>query len=91
MSAKRAANVVPISRRAKRKHAAARKSVLLELDARVAQLEVIVARIDKRVTRGAFNRPFQIALVTSLLLHLLAIGLITFKLPHAGRDQKRHA
>ncbi len=87
MSAKRSAKVVPISRRAKRKHTVARKSVLLELDARVAQLEVIVARIDKRVTRGAFNRPFQIALISSLLLHLLVIGLVTFKLPGAGRDQ----
>jgi periplasmic protein TonB len=87
MSAKPSAKVVPISRRAKRGHQIARKSVLLQLDARVAQLEAIVAQFDKRVTRGAFNRPFQIALVSSILLHLLVIGLVTFKLPDLGKEQ----
>jgi protein TonB len=91
MSAKPAAKVVPISRRAKRGHQIARKSVLLELDARVAQLEAIVAQFDKRVTRGAFNRPFQIALLSSLLLHLLVIGLVTFKLPDLAKDQNDKA
>ncbi len=86
MSAKPSAKVVPISRRAKRSHQVTRKSLLLQLDARVAQLEELVAQLDKRVTRGAFNRPFQIALVSSLLIHLLVIGLVTFKLPERGKD-----
>jgi periplasmic protein TonB len=91
MSAKPSAKVVPILRRAKRGHQVARKSVLLELDARVAQLEAIVAQFDRRVTRGAFNRPFQIALVSSILLHLLVIGLVTFKLPDLSKDQNDKA
>jgi len=81
MSAKPSAQVLAFSRRAKREHQLAHRSVLLELDARVAQLEQLVAQLDKRMTRGAFNRPFQISLAASLLLHLLVIGLVTFTMP----------
>lgn len=92
MSAKRSAtisskgvpNVVPIGRRAKRAHQTARKSVLLELDARVAQLEHLVAQLDKRVTRGGFKRPFQISLAGSIFFHTLVIALVTFALPPKG-------
>jgi periplasmic protein TonB len=86
MSAQRSAKVVPLKRRAKRGHQIARKSVLLELDARVAQLESLVAQLDRRVTRGAFNRPFQIALGASILLHVLVLGLVTFVAPDKGRS-----
>lgn len=91
MQAKRSAQVIPFSRRAKRAHQNARKSVLLKLDARVAQLEMVIAQIDKRMTRGAFDRPFQVALVLSVVLHLLIIGLVTFKLPERGKDHNDKA
>lgn len=87
MSAKPSSKVVPIARRAKRGHQAARKSVISELDARIARLEQAVAQLDKRVTRGAFNRPFQISLAGSILLHLLLIALVTFNMPDKGRLQ----
>jgi protein TonB len=82
-----AASVVPIGRRAKRAHQAARKSVITELDARIAQLEQIVAQLDKRVSRGGFKRPFQISLAGSIVLHLLLITLVTFKMPDMGKAQ----
>lgn len=91
MSAQPSAKIVPFTRRARRGHQKARRSVLLELDARVAQLELLVAQLDKRVTRGAFHRPFQVALLSSILLHLLVVALVTFKLPEKGRDQNDHA
>lgn len=87
MSAQPSAKVVAISRRAKRGHQIARKSVISELDARIAQLEQMVAQLDKRMSRGAFNRPFQIALVCSVLLHVLVIGLVTFKMPDTSTDK----
>ena len=86
MRAQRSAKVVPFSRRAKRGHAVARKSMIAELDARVAQLEAAIGRLDKRMTRGAFNRSFQIALAASIFLHLLLITLVTFKLPDKSVD-----
>ena len=87
MSAKPTAKVIPLgkagapARRAKRGHAIARNSTLAKLDARVAQLELVVVALDQRLARGAFNRAFQVALAASLLLHLLVIGLVTFTLP----------
>jgi len=81
MSARPSAKVVPLSRRAKRGHQLARKSLLSELDARVAQLEKIVTQFDRRMTRGPFNRSFQVALTASVLMHLLVMGLVTFKMP----------
>jgi protein TonB len=84
MSVKPSAKVVPLSnkaRRAKRGHQTARKTAISKLDQRVAQLEAVVAALDQRFTRGAFNRPFQVALSVSILLHLLVITLVTFTVP----------
>jgi len=87
MSAQPSAKVVSISRRAKRGHQIARKSVISELDTRVAQLEKIVSRLDQRMTRGAFSRPSQIAFASSIVLHLLVMTLVTFKMPEMSKDQ----
>ena len=84
MSDKRTAKVIPLgsaSRRAKRGHQIARKTALSKLDARVAQLETVVAALDQRMARGGFKRPFQVALAASIVLHLLVISLVTFTLP----------
>lgn len=81
MSARSSAKVIPIPRRAKRGHQAARKSILQTLDARVAQLEKVVAQLDRRVMRGAFDRTFQFALGGSIFVHVLVIALVTFKVP----------
>lgn len=84
MSANPTAKVIPLghrSRRAKRGHVIARQTALSKLDARVAQLETVIAALDKRLARGAFNRRFQVALVGSLLLHLVVIGLVSFTVP----------
>ncbi len=87
MSKKPSAQIIPLAkpaspaRRAKRGHVIARTSTLSKLDARVAQLESIVATFDRRMSRGAFNRPFQMALAGSMLLHLIIISLVTFTLP----------
>ena len=84
MSAKRTATVIPLgpaSRRAKRGHQIARQTALSKLDARVAQLETVVAALDQRMARGGFKRPFQVALTVSIVLHLLVITLVTFTLP----------
>lgn len=84
MSAKRTATVIPLgptSRRAKRGHQIARQTALSKLDARVAQLETVVAALDQRMARGGFKRPFQVALAASIVLHLLVISLVTFTLP----------
>jgi protein TonB len=77
--------VVPLRRRTKHAHQAARKSMITALDARIARLEALVAQIDRRVTRGSFDRPFQISLAASVLLHLLLITLVTFKMPDMGK------
>jgi protein TonB len=81
MSALPAAKVVPFSRRAKRAHQAARKTAISRLDARVAQLENIIAVLDHRIARGHFNRRFQITLTASILVHLLVIAFVTFAVP----------
>ena len=86
MSKKPTAKVIPLvkpapPRRAKRGHQIARNSTLAKLDARVAQLETIVTTFDRHMARSAFNRSFQVALAGSILLHLLVIGLVTFKVP----------
>ena len=89
MSKTPTAKVIPLKaakpatppRRAKGGHQIARNSALAKLDARVAQLETIVTTFDRHMARSAFNRSFQVALAGSILLHLLVIGLVTFKLP----------
>ena len=84
MSAKPTAKIIPLppkARRAKSGHQVARQSALSNLDARVAQLELVVAAVDQRLARGAFKRPFQVALAASVLLHIIAISLVTFTLP----------
>ena len=81
MSAIPATKVVPISRRAKRAHQVARKSAISKLDARVAQLETLIAALDYRIARGSFNRRFQITLTASILLHLLVLAFVTFAVP----------
>ena len=84
MSARASAKVIPLAgkaRRAQGGHQAARKTAISRLDARLAQLEDIVAALDQRMARGAFKRSFQVALAGSLLLHLAVISLVTFTLP----------
>ncbi len=81
MSAVPAPKVVPFSRRAKRAHQAVRKSAISQLDARVAQLENIIATLDRRIAHGSFNRRFQISLAASILLHIVVIAFVTFTLP----------
>ncbi|MBM3340557.1 MAG: energy transducer TonB [Betaproteobacteria bacterium] len=94
MSAKPKAPVVAFTRRAKRGHQIARQSLLSELDARLGRLEArferVVTRLDQRVTRGPFDRRFQIALTGSILVHLLVISLVTFKAPQpaSARNDK---
>jgi periplasmic protein TonB len=90
MSAKPSAKVVPITvsqaRRAKGGHQIARKSAVSALDTRVAQLEKIVAALDQRMAHGGFNRPFQMALAASIILHVVVISLVTFKMPDTSKD-----
>jgi periplasmic protein TonB len=81
------AKVVPLPRRAKRGHQAARKSAMAHLDARVAQLEILFAALDQRIARGNFNRRFQISLAASILLHLVVIALVTFTVPDKSSVQ----
>ncbi len=83
---KATAKVIPLvpgakARRAKRAHPIARQTAFTKLDVRVAQLENLVAALDRRMARGALNRSFQVALAGSILLHLLVISLVTFTLP----------
>jgi len=73
--------LAPAPRRAKRAHQTARKSAIAQLDARVAQLENLIAALDYRIAHGNFNRRFQISLTASILLHLVVIALVTFTLP----------
>ena len=73
--------LVPAARRAKRAHQAARRSAISNLDARVAQLEKLLAALDQRLTNGHFNRRFQISLTASILLHLVVIAFVTFAMP----------
>lgn len=80
-AARPAVKVVPISRRAKRAHQAARKGAMAQLDARVAQLEILFAALDQRIARGNFNRRFQISLASSILLHIVVLALVTFTMP----------
>ena len=90
MSAKPSSKVIPFAstgRRAKRGHQIARQTAISKLDARVAQLETIVAALDQRMAHGGFKRPFQVALATSILLHLLVIALVNFKLPEKIVDK----
>ncbi len=88
MSAKSSAKVVPlanVSRRAKRAHQAARKSAISNLDARVAQLETLLAALDHRIARGSFNRRFQITLTASILVHLVLLAFVTFAVPDKSK------
>jgi protein TonB len=83
MSAKPAAKVIPFSRRAKRGHQLARQSALSKLDNRVAQLEALIAELDRRTPRTGLDRRFHYTLAGSALLHVLLITLVTFTLPKA--------
>ncbi len=92
MSTQPTATVMPFgkttanARRAQRGHLPARTSARASLDARVAQLELAVMALDRRLARGAFNRTFQVALAGSILLHLLVISLVTFTWPERHTD-----
>lgn len=84
MSARPSAKVIPLAgtaRRAQGAHQAARKTAISRLDARLAQLESVVAALELRMARSAFKRSFLVALAASLLLHLAVISLVTFALP----------
>ena len=88
-SSKSSTKVIPFSRRAKRAHQAARKSALSKLDARVGQLEAVLADLDRRAARGGKNRRFHIALGVSILLHVLVITLVTFVPPQRQSDEPK--
>lgn len=85
MSAKPAAKIVSFSRRAKRAHQVARSSAISRLDARVEQLENLIAALDYRIAHGHFNRRFQITLTASILLHLAALAFVTFTVPDKSK------
>jgi protein TonB len=85
MSTKPAAKVVSFSRRAKRAHQATRSSAISRLDARVEQLENLIAALDYRIAHGHFNRRFQITLTASILLHLAALAFVTFTVPDKSK------
>ena len=88
MSAKSSAKVLPLvtaSRRAKRGHQLARKSVISNLDVRVAQLENLLAALDHRIAHGNFNRRFQITLTASILIHLVVLAFVTFAAPDKSK------
>ncbi len=93
MSAVPTAKVIPLSpnvpkvRRAKRAHQEARKGAISKLDARVAQLERLFAKLDRRIIHGKLNRRFQISLTASILLHLVVIALVTFAVPQKSGDK----
>ena len=72
---------VPIARRAKRGHQVARRSALSKLDERVAQLEALVAQVERRARFAGDERRFHAALGLSLFVHVLVITLVTFTLP----------
>lgn len=81
MAAKPAKNIIPLTRRAKRGHQVARSSALSRLDARLSQLEGVVAALDRRLAAGSVNTRFQASLACSILLHVLVIAFVTFKMP----------
>ena len=78
-------SLVPAARRAKRAHQVARKTALSRLDARVAQLENLIAALDQRITHGHRDRRFPITLAASILLHVLVLALVTFTVPDKSK------
>ena len=72
---------IPIARRAQRGHQVARRSALSKLDERVAQLEALVAQVERRARFAGDERRFHAALGLSLFVHVLVITLVTFTLP----------
>ena len=73
-----AAFAATAARGAKRVQPVVRNRAFERFDARVAQLEILIAALDHRITRGRFNRRFQITLTASILLHIVVLALVTF-------------
>ncbi len=94
MSAKPSSKVIPLvpaSRRAKQAHQVARKTAFSRLDARVAQLEILIAALDHRITHGHSTRRFQITLAASILLHMVVLAFVTFAVPDKYKTQNNQS
>jgi hypothetical protein len=92
MSAHSAPKVVPLAsnaRRAKRAHQVARKKRDFTIGCRVAQLENLIATLDRHIARGSFNQRFQFSLAASILLHLVVIAFVTFTLPKPATNNNQ--
>lgn len=77
--------VVPLARRAKHARHAPWRAAAARLDARVAELERRMAAFDRRIAVLGKHARMQVALVFSVLVHLVVIFGLTFRMPDASR------
>ncbi len=73
--------IVPLRRRAKHVRHAPWSGPLRELDARVAELERRLYRLDRRFAAVDVDTRLRIAFLVSILLHAFVLFGITFKMP----------
>lgn len=73
--------IVPLRRRAKHVRHASWSGPFRELDARVAELERRLYRLDRRFAAVGVDTRLRVAFVVSLLFHAFIVFGITFKMP----------
>ncbi len=79
-----AREVVPLVRRAHHARHARWSSAVARLDARVAELERRIGAFDRRFAALALKTRMQVALLCSILIHVVVITGVTFKMPGKG-------
>ena len=77
--------VVPLQRRAKHARHAPWQAAVDRLEARVAELERGMAALDRRMTALGKHGRMQVAVVMSLLIHLVLMFGLTFKMPDLSK------
>lgn len=77
--------VVPLRRRAKHARHAPWQSAMARLEARVAELERGMEALDRRMTALGKHGRMQVAVVLSVLIHLVLIFGVSFKLPDLSK------
>jgi protein TonB len=85
-----ARTVAQLPRRARHARHAAWEAAVRQLDVRVAELERRIARFDQRYAALAIRTRLEVALLFSLLLHVLVILGVTFKMPGASLPNTLH-
>ena len=76
-----ARNIVPLPRRARHARHAPWSGAATQFDQRISELERRITALDRTFVALAIRTRIELALLVSIVVHVLVIGTVTFKMP----------